>query len=55
MILTYAYIHYNKDVIEGRLSFGHIYSHIGIAEINWKIDSHHNLRTDSASLYHAGW
>ena len=51
MILTYAYIHYNKDVIEGRPGFGHIYSHIGIAEINWKIDTHHNLRTELQHLY----
>ena len=51
LILTYVYSNYNKDVIEGRPGFGHVYSHIGIAEINWKIDSKHNLRTEVQHLY----
>lgn len=51
LILTYVYINYNKDVIEGRPGFGHVYSHIGIAEFNWKIGSKHNLRTELQHLY----
>ena len=51
LILTYVYINYNKDVIQGRPGFGHVYSHIGIAEFNWKIDAKHNLRTELQHLY----
>jgi len=39
MIITYVYINYNKDLIEGREGFGHVFSHIGIAEFNWKLNS----------------
>ena len=51
MILTYVYIHYNKDVIEGREGFGHVFSHIGIAEFNWKLNSKNNIRTELQHLY----
>ena len=51
LILTYVYINYNKDVIEGRPGFGHVFSHIGIAEFNWKVDAKHNLRTELQHLY----
>lgn len=54
LILTYAYINYNKNIITGITATegsGHIYSHIGIAEVNWKIDTKHNLRTEIQHLY----
>lgn len=51
MILTYVYLNYNKDVIEGRPGFGHVYSHIGIAEFNWKINTKRSFRTELQHLY----
>lgn len=51
MIITYVYINYNKDVIEGREGFGHVYSHTGIAEFNWKLNSRNNIRTELQHLY----
>ncbi len=51
MILSYVYINYNESVITGVSGQGHVYSHIGMAEFNWKIDSKHNLRTELQHLY----
>ncbi len=50
-ILSYVFINYNKDVIEGREGFGHVYSHIGIMENVWKINSKNSLRTELQHLY----
>jgi hypothetical protein len=50
-ILSYIYLNYNKDVIEGRQGFGHVYSHIGIFETSYKIDSKHNLRSELQHLF----
>jgi hypothetical protein len=50
-IFTYIYMNYNKDVIEGREGFGHVFSHIGIIETSYKIDSRHNIRTELQHLY----
>ncbi|MEO8087147.1 MAG: DUF6029 family protein [Bacteroidota bacterium] len=50
-IISYVYINYNKDVIEGREGFGHVYSHIGIIETNWKMSSKNSLRTELQHLY----
>jgi len=50
-ILTYVYLNYNKDVIEGRDGFGHVYSHSGILETIWKITSKKTLRTELQHLY----
>lgn len=51
MILTYVYVNYNESIITGVSGKGHVFSHIGIAELNWKIDSKHNLRTELQHLY----
>lgn len=48
---SYIFINYNKDVIEGRQGFGHVYSHIGIIETSYKFDSKHNLRVELQHLY----
>ncbi len=50
-ILSYVYINYNKDVIEGRQGFGNVYSHIGIFETTWKINSKNSLRGELQHLY----
>lgn len=51
MILSYVYLDYNKDVIQGRPGFGHIYCHIGMAEFNWKINTKNAIRTELQHLY----
>lgn len=49
--LTYMYQNYNKDVVEGRTGFGHVYAHITILELNIKLSSKRNLRTELQHLY----
>ena len=50
-IISYIYINYNKDVIEGREGFGHVYSHTVILETGYKITSKKNIRTELQHLY----
>ena len=51
LVLTYLYQNYNRDVIEGRTGFGHIYSHIGIAEVFYRISPKKNFRTELQHMY----
>jgi hypothetical protein len=51
MILSYVWIDYNKDVVQGRPGFGHIYSNIGVAEFNWKLTPKRAIRTELQNLY----
>lgn len=51
MILTYMYLNYNKDIVEGRTGFGHVFAHIGILELNYRISSKHNFRTELQHMY----
>jgi hypothetical protein len=48
---SYVYINYNKDVIEGGTGSGHVFSHIGIVELNYKISPKRNIRTELQNLY----
>lgn len=50
-IISYIYLNYNKDVIEGRQGFGHVYSHIGVLETSFKISSKRNIRTELQHLF----
>ena len=50
-ILSYVYINYNKDVIEGLSDRGHVYSHIGILETTWKLNSKNTIRNELQHLY----
>ena len=49
-IFDYVYIAYNKDIIQGTPGYGTFYSHIGVAEIIWKITSKKALRTEVQHL-----
>jgi hypothetical protein len=51
MILTYVYQQYNKNVIEGREGFDTVFSHTGIVELNWKLNSKNNIRTELQHLF----
>jgi hypothetical protein len=46
-----VYLDYNKDVIEGRDGFGHVYSSSVILETIWKITSKKALRTELQFLF----
>jgi hypothetical protein len=48
-VLEYVYIDYNRTILQG--SGGHIFSHVGIAEINWKLNTKKNIRTELQHLY----
>jgi len=49
-ILTYLYQSYNKDVVQGVAGYGIIYSHIGIADITYKIKPRHSVRCEFQHL-----
>ncbi len=49
-ILTYAYITYNKEIIEGHPGAPSIYANIGIADISYTINSTNTLRVEIQSL-----
>lgn len=51
MILSYIYLNYNRDVIEGVTGKGHIYSHTGVLELNYRISSKYNFRTELQHMY----
>jgi len=51
MIFTYIYTVYNKDVVQGLSGFGTIYSHIGVAEGQYKIDNNNSIRFEFQHLY----
>lgn len=51
MILSYMYQNYNKDIVEGRTGFGNVYSHIAVLELNYRMTSTKNLRTELQHMY----
>ena len=51
MILSYVFLNYNKDVVQGIPGFGHVRSHIGMVEFNWKLSAKKSLRTELQHLY----
>lgn len=51
MILTYMYQNYNKDRVEGREGFGHVYSNIGVIETQYRFTSKYSLRTELQGLF----
>ncbi|MCX6290132.1 MAG: DUF6029 family protein [Bacteroidetes bacterium] len=51
LILSYVYLDYNKDIIQGSRGIGHVYSNIAMAELNWKINSKNAIRTELQHLY----
>jgi len=50
-IISYIYINYNKEVIEGSQGYSNVYSHIGIIETSYKFSAKHNLRSEIQHLY----
>ncbi len=50
MILTYANLAFNIDVIQGKVNKGMIYSDVGILEIQYKISKKHSIRSEIQNL-----
>ncbi|MCI5058653.1 MAG: DUF6029 family protein, partial [Flavobacteriales bacterium] len=50
-VFTYANIEYNKDVIEGKIGYGLVKSHIGVADITYKLKKKHAIRTEIQGLF----
>lgn len=48
--LTYLYLVYNKDIIEGRTGYGKIFSHVGVAEMFFKIKDNKTFRIELQHL-----
>ena len=49
--LNYVYIEYNKNVLEGKLDYGVIYSHTGILDFTYKFNHTKSIRTELQHLY----
>jgi hypothetical protein len=48
-IFTYAYLEFDKFVIQGKEGF--IYAHVGIADLTYKIKPKHAIRTELQHMY----
>lgn len=49
--LSYIYLIFNKDVIQGVPGFGIIHAQTGIAEIKWQINPRNSMRTELQHMY----
>lgn len=49
-IFTYMYQNYNKDQVEGREGFGHVYSNIFVLETQYRITTKKSIRTEIQAL-----
>lgn len=49
--IIYAHITYNKDVIEGKINYGLIRSHIAVMDLAYKFNSKNTLRTELQGLF----
>ncbi|MBX7093507.1 MAG: hypothetical protein K1X56_02215 [Flavobacteriales bacterium] len=49
--LMYAYFEYDMEVVQNLIGKGTIYSHIGVAELNYKVNKRNNLRMELQHLY----
>lgn len=58
-VLTYIYLVYDLKVVQGKVDKGDVFAHIGIADLNYKINRKHNLRMELQHLYteqdHHNW
>lgn len=48
---TYMYQVFNKDVVQGLAGYGMLYSHIWIAEAQYKINKKNSVRAEAQQLY----
>lgn len=49
--LMYVYLEYDMEVVQNLIGKGTIYSHIGIADLNYKINKKNNIRVELQHLY----
>jgi hypothetical protein len=50
VVLSDIYLIYNKDVIQGLSGYGTVYANIAIADITYKLNNMHSLRTELQHL-----
>ena len=48
--LTYAYLEYNQNVIEGKSGQADVFSNVGVIEATYKINKKHSIRTEVQAL-----
>lgn len=49
--VTYMYQVFNKDRVQNLSGYGTVYSHIGVLELNYKINAKKNIRVEVQELY----
>lgn len=49
--LTYMYQVFNKDEVQGLSGYGTVYSHIGIAELSYRLNPKNTIRAEIQELY----
>ncbi|HRE96719.1 MAG TPA: DUF6029 family protein, partial [Flavobacteriales bacterium] len=50
-VLMYIYLEYDMEIVQNLIGKGTIYSHIGVADLNYKIDKKNNIRVEVQHLY----
>lgn len=50
-VLMYIYLEYDMEVVQNLIGKGTIYSHIGVFDLNYKINKRNNLRMELQHLY----
>ena len=48
--LTYAYLEYNQNVIEGKSGQADVFANVGVIEATYKINKKHSIRTEVQAL-----
>jgi len=58
-ILSYIYFQYNLEVVQGKIGKSTVFAHIGIIDLNYKINKKNNIRLELQHLYseqdHQSW
>lgn len=58
-VLTYIYLVYDLKVVQGKVDKGDVFAHIGIIDLNYKINKKHNIRVELQHLLteqdHQSW
>jgi hypothetical protein len=51
VIITYMYLYYNLAVVQGHIGQNNVSAHIGVLDLNYKINKKHNVRMELQHLY----
>lgn len=50
-ILTYIYFLYDIEIVQGKIGKPDVHAHIGVADLNYKIDKKNNLRVELQHMF----